>query len=145
MSVSLKSLASLNESAVQILWSKGLRTNKDLLAMTATESERIMLATELRTDKSVVSDLACSADLTRIKGIGNLYAQLLKQAKVTCTQDLAAQEINVLYRIMGEKNRAYRTVRRIPSKEVIGEWIKAARKLFYSAYGSYQPYTLDDW
>ena len=40
MSVSLKSFASLNKSAVQILWSKGLRTNEDLLAMAATEVAR---------------------------------------------------------------------------------------------------------
>lgn len=129
MSVSLKSFASLDDSAVRVLWSKGLRTNEDLLAMTATDNDRKKLASELNTDESTILELARRADLARIKGIGNLYAQLLGRAHVDRTQDLAAKEIDDLYKTLGELNRAHRIARRIPKKENVGEWIEAARQL----------------
>jgi predicted flap endonuclease-1-like 5' DNA nuclease len=129
MSVSLKSFASLDDTAVRILWSKGLRTNEDLLAMTATDTDRKKLASELDTDESTIMELARRADLARIKGIGNLYAQLLGRAHVDRTQDLAKKEIDELYKTLGELNRAYRIARRIPKKENVSEWIEAARQL----------------
>lgn len=129
MSVTLKAFKPLDPTLVDALWKNGLRTIDDLLDRSATDADREQLATELGVESDHILSLACRADLARIKGIGNLYAELLKHAEVHRIQDLATQNIENLYTNIVELNQQHRIARRVPKMKDVGEWINGAKGL----------------
>ena len=101
MSVNIRSFAAMNHSVVDTLWSLGFRTNEDVLARAASPRQRQALSRESKLDEHLLYELARRADLARVKGIGNLYAVLLKHAGVFGIQDLAEKDA---YRQKKDKN-----------------------------------------
>jgi len=129
MTVNIRNFSGMNHCIVDKLWGMGYRTNEDVLAKSTTSEARSRLARDVEADSDLILDLARRADLARIKGIGNLYAELLKQAKVFSIQDLAHQDVEDLYKNVLKLNEELRLTRRLPNIENVKQWVDTARRL----------------
>lgn len=129
MTVNIRTFASMNHSVVDTLWELGFRTNDDILRRTASATDRKALSTEAGIEEPLLLDLARRADLARIKGIGNLYAVLLRQAGINTVQDLAAWDVEDLYKTVIKLNEQTRVARRIPKLVNVEQWIELAREM----------------
>jgi predicted flap endonuclease-1-like 5' DNA nuclease len=69
------------------------------------------------------------ADLARIKGIGEEYADLLEVAGVDTVPELAQRNAENLYNKMVEVNAEKKMVRQIPTKSKVEDWVKQAKEL----------------
>ena len=129
MTVNIRNFAAIDHTIVDILWSKGYRTNEDILDNTATAEARNRLAGDVGVPQDLLLTLARRADLARIKGIGNLYAELLEHAQVYSVQDLAQQEVEDLYEKVIKLNESLRVTRRMPKISNVKMWVETARAL----------------
>ncbi|HOU11954.1 MAG TPA: DUF4332 domain-containing protein [Anaerolineae bacterium] len=69
------------------------------------------------------------ADLFRVKGIGEEYADLLEIAGVDTVPELAQRNAENLYNKLHEVNEERKLVRRLPSLAQVTEWIAQAKEL----------------
>ncbi|MFN2284489.1 MAG: DUF4332 domain-containing protein, partial [Anaerolineae bacterium] len=69
------------------------------------------------------------ADLFRVKGIGEEYADLLEVAGVDTVPELAQRNAENLYNKMTEVNKERKLARRLPSQAQVAEWIDQAKAL----------------
>ncbi len=129
MTVNIRTFASMNHSVVDTLWEMGFRTSDDILERTATADDRESLASQAGIEADLLLDLARRADLARIKGVGNLYAVLLKHAGINSIQDLARQDVDTLYKRVIELNEAMKVARRIPKPANVQQWVDGARAM----------------
>ncbi len=129
MTVNIRTFSNMNHAVVDSLWKIGLRTSDDILDRTSTADDRQKLAVQTEIDADLLLDLARRADLARIKGIGNLYAVLLKHAGINSIQDLARQDVEELYKRVIELNETMKLARRIPKPANVEQWVEGARKL----------------
>jgi predicted flap endonuclease-1-like 5' DNA nuclease len=129
MTVNIRNFASINHAIVDQLWSKGFRTNEDILGSTATAEAREKLASDVGVSQDLVLTLARRADLARIKGIGNLYAELLEHAGVYSVPDLATQDVEMLYQQVIKLNETLKVTRRMPKIVNVQVWVETARNL----------------
>ena len=69
------------------------------------------------------------ADLARVKGIGEEYADLLELAGVDTVPELAQRNATNLHQKLADQNEAQKVVRRVPSLAEVEKWIAAAKDL----------------
>jgi predicted flap endonuclease-1-like 5' DNA nuclease len=69
------------------------------------------------------------ADLFRIKGIGEEYADLLEAAGVDTVPELAQRKAENLHAKMKEVNEAKKLVRALPGLSVVESWVAHAKEL----------------
>lgn len=68
-------------------------------------------------------------DLFRIKGVGEEYADLLKEAGVDSVVELAKRNPANLYEGLKSTNAKKKPVRQLPSAKQVAGWVKQAKKL----------------
>jgi predicted flap endonuclease-1-like 5' DNA nuclease len=69
------------------------------------------------------------ADLFRIKGVGEEYAELLEAAGVDTVPDLGRRNASKLHQKLVEVNQKKELVRQLPSLTQVEDWIKQAQHL----------------
>jgi predicted flap endonuclease-1-like 5' DNA nuclease len=69
------------------------------------------------------------ADLYRISGVGSEYADLLEASGVDSCPELARRNAANLATTMAEANAAKNLVRRLPTEDLVADWIAQAAKL----------------
>jgi predicted flap endonuclease-1-like 5' DNA nuclease len=69
------------------------------------------------------------ADLFRVKGVGEQYADLLEAAGVDTVPELAQRRADNLRKRMIEVNEQKGLVRRTPTESQVAAWIESARGL----------------
>jgi predicted flap endonuclease-1-like 5' DNA nuclease len=69
------------------------------------------------------------ADLFRIKGVGEEYADLLEAAGVDTVPELRQRNPENLHKKMEEVNEAKKLVRRVPNLKEVTGWIEQAKTL----------------
>jgi hypothetical protein len=65
----------------------------------------------------------------RIKGVGEDYAELLREAGVDTVKELGYRNPERLARAMAEANARRKLVRLLPSDRVVVRWIEHAKRL----------------
>lgn len=107
----------------------GIVTTQDLLARCgeATGRRTVACASGLTEDKLL--KWANMADLMRISGIGQDYAELLLAAGVATVRDLANFEPAALVGKLRDVNRQKRFTRGVPSLNLVKKWIDQATLL----------------
>ena len=80
-------------------------------------------------EAATLGRLVCRADLTRIKGIGAIFADMLEMLGVDRMARLARQEPGDLHRSLSRLNATQRLARRAPTPEEVQDWIAQARTL----------------
>jgi predicted flap endonuclease-1-like 5' DNA nuclease len=69
------------------------------------------------------------ADLFRIKGIGEEYADLLEAAGVDTVPELSQRNPDNLHKKIAEINEEKKLVRRVPTQPEVGGWVEQAKQL----------------
>jgi predicted flap endonuclease-1-like 5' DNA nuclease len=107
----------------------GIKTTDDLLETGGTKQGRKELADKTGISETVILEWVNMADLFRIKGIGEEYSDLLKEAGVSTVVELARRNPENLHETILGYNEAKKLVRRPPSLTQIIDWIEQAKIL----------------
>ena len=113
----------------QTLAEKGITTTEALLEKCAAPAGRKTLAEETGISGKLILKWANRADLSRIKGIGSEYADLLEAAGVDTVPALARRNPANLYAALTTTNEEKNLTRRPPSESQVTDWIDQAKAL----------------
>jgi predicted flap endonuclease-1-like 5' DNA nuclease len=107
----------------------GVTTQEKLLEDGATPKGRKELAAKTGISPKLILAWINRADLARVKGIGEEYADLLEMAGVDTVPALARRNPANLWAKLGEINAEKKLVRTIPSEKQVTDWIEQAKDL----------------
>jgi predicted flap endonuclease-1-like 5' DNA nuclease len=129
MPYALADLAGIGADNVDKLRAAGIRTTDKLLDMAKDPKGRQRLAEETGIDVKRILRLANLADRMRIKGVGEDYAELLREAGVDTVKELKYRNPEKLARALAEVNVRRKLVRVLPSDRAVVRWIEQAKRL----------------
>ena len=107
----------------------GINTVDKLLENAATKKQRQSLAEETGISEKQILKFANMADLFRLNGVGQEYAELLEVAGVDTVPELAQRNAANLTAKMEEVNEAKNLTRKAPSATEVEKWIAQAKEL----------------
>ena len=107
----------------------GIVSIEALLEQGSTPSGRKGLSQITRIPSRRLLHFVHRADLARVKGVGEEYAELLEVAGISNVTKLANCDVDELMATLKDVNRYRRLVRRMPAKRLVTEWINTARAL----------------
>jgi predicted flap endonuclease-1-like 5' DNA nuclease len=125
----LEEIEGIGPVYAKILADLGFLTTDDLLLAGADPKSREGLIEATGISGKLVMRWINQADLFRVKGVGEQYADLLEAAGVDTVPDLAQRRADNLTRKMAEVNDLKNLVRRIPTEGQVAAWIEFARTL----------------
>ena len=127
--VMLDALEGIAETYMAKLKDAGFSSTEDLLEAGATPSGRQNIAESTGVSEKLILRWVNMADLSRIKGVGEEYSDLLEAAGVDTVPELAQRNAENLHAKVEEVNEAKNLVRRVPSLSEITDWIGQAKEL----------------
>jgi len=104
-------------------------TVEELLEAGATPKGRKKLVEKTDISAKLILKWVNRADLARVKGVGEEYADLLELAGVDTVPELAQRNPTNLYEKMVEVNDEKDLVRRVPSLKAVKDWVAQAKEL----------------
>ena len=107
----------------------GVKTTDDLLERGATPKGREELEAASGIGHALILKWVNRVDLYRINGIGSEYSDLLEVAGVDTVPELAQRNPANLTETLAEANAARTLVRRLPTVEMVTDWIEQAKSL----------------
>lgn len=107
----------------------GINTVDKLLEKAATKKQRQSLAEETGISEKLILKFTNMADLFRLNGVGQEYAELLEVAGVDTVPELAQRNAANLTAKMEEINEAKNLTRKTPSVLEVEKWIAQAKEL----------------
>ena len=107
----------------------GINTVDKLLENAATKKQRQSLAEETGIPEKQILKFTNMADLFRLNGVGQEYAELLEVAGVDTVPELAQRNAANLTAKMEEVNEAKNLTRKTPSATEVEKWIAQAKEL----------------
>ncbi len=113
----------------QKLTAAGISTTKKLLTKGATLKGRQKLANQTGIDQSLILEWVNHADLFRIKGVGEEYADLLEEAGVDTVPELAQRNPENLHAKLVQVNTEKSLVRQLPALKQVTNWVSQAKAL----------------
>jgi len=117
------------KTAARIQRATGINSLASLLQAGATPEGRANLAQQLRKAEHIVLRWVQLADLMRVESVGSDYSALLWEAGITSIPDLAAQDPDMLGRLLENTNQRLHIVNRLPSAGQIRSWTAQAQNL----------------
>lgn len=111
------------------LKSKGLKDSDAFLESVKTPKQRRDLAKELGAEEKAVLELANRTDLARIKGIGDVFADLLETSGVDTVKELSKRVPENLHAKMVEINNEKKVAGRQPTLDMVKDWVAQAKEL----------------
>ena len=106
-----------------------IKTTEDLLEYGGTKRGRKELAKKTGISETIILEWVNMADLFRIRGIGEEYSHLLKEAGVSTVIELSRRNPENLCDTMLGVNEAKKRVRRVPTLNQTIDWIEQAKIL----------------
>ena len=107
----------------------GIETPQDMLAVGATLKGREELAEKTEISFKLIAKWTREADLYRIKGVGQQYANLLDVAGVNTVLELAQRNPDNLHQKLIEVNQEKHLVHEVPSLNNVKDWVAQAKEL----------------
>ncbi|HMN91565.1 MAG TPA: DUF4332 domain-containing protein [Saprospiraceae bacterium] len=107
----------------------GVKTTDALLENTKTKKQRQDLADTTGISEKLILRFANMADLFRINGVGQEFAELLEAAGVDTVPELAQRRPDNLTAKMEEVNAEKKLTRRTPSLKEVEKWVEEAKTL----------------
>jgi predicted flap endonuclease-1-like 5' DNA nuclease len=107
----------------------GVRTVEALLEAGATPKGRQQLEENTGIGHKLILEWVNLADLMRIKGVSEEYADLLEEAGVDTTKELRNRNADNLHAALIDTNAQKRLVRRLPGQKQVKNWISQAERL----------------
>lgn len=125
----LSVIEGIGETYEAKLIDSGVKSMEKLLETCSTKKGRMELAEKTGISEKLILKWANHADLSRIKGIGGEYAELLEAAGVDTVPELATRKAENLYKKMVEVNEAKSLVRKLPTEKQVTGWVEQAKDL----------------
>jgi predicted flap endonuclease-1-like 5' DNA nuclease len=107
----------------------GIKTTGALLKRVVTPADRKELAKLTGIGDKLILEFANLADLMRIKGVAEEWADLLEEAGVDTVKELKGRKPENLHMKMVQVNDKKKLVRRVPPLGYVKDWVKQAKKL----------------
>ncbi len=107
----------------------GLATVAQLLKKGATPAGRKGLEKDTGISGKLLLEWINHADLFRIKGVGEEYADLLEEAGVDTVPELGQRKAENLHAKMTEVNEKKNLVRKLPAVSQVQDWVAQATTL----------------
>ena len=112
-----------------MLAENGVRTTEQLLELADTSTKRLRLADQTHLSQDQILAWVHQADLFRINGIGEEFADLLVRVGVVTVPKLAYRSAQKLHDDLTEYNEMHHLVRRVPSAHELERMVAEAKKL----------------
>jgi len=125
----LTKIEGIGEVYAAKLEENGISTQADLFAQGGSPAGRKALAEATGISPKLILKWLNRADLARIKGIGEEYADLLEHAGVDTVPELAQRNPANLYAKLKAVNEEKDLARRVPSENQVGQWVEEAKAL----------------
>ncbi len=129
MTTPVNALRGIKEEITNKLKDLKISDSDQLLAASKTPAQRKKLAGEIGLDTQELLRLANSADLSRVKGIGGAFSDLLEKAGVDTVKELAMRRADNLHIKITEINDKEALVKNAPSASQVETWIAEAKSL----------------
>jgi predicted flap endonuclease-1-like 5' DNA nuclease len=125
----LTKIEGIGESYAQKLREAGIRSTEALLQKGGSPQGRREIAEQTGVSSQLILRWANQADLFRIKGVGEEYADLLEAAGVDTVPELARRKAENLYQQLMETNEQKKLVRQLPTATQVKDWVEQASQL----------------
>lgn len=125
----LLDIEGIGEKYAQKLKDAGVPTVEALLEQGSTAKGRKDVAEKADIGDALILEWVNHADLFRIKGVQEEYADLLEEAGVDTVPELAQRNPGNLYKKLVEVNNAKELVRQLPTQKQVEDWVKQAKEL----------------
>jgi predicted flap endonuclease-1-like 5' DNA nuclease len=129
MSYKIEEIEGIGPEFGSKLRSADMQTTEDLLRECGSKAGRETMADKTGISEKNLLEWVNLADLMRIKGVAEEYADLLEEAGVDTVKELATRNAENLVEKMAEVNEAKNLVNRVPNVEATQDWIKQAGEL----------------
>lgn len=129
MTISVRELRGITEELTSKLKEAGLSNSEQLLAAAATPAARKALAGQIGAEVGLILELANRADLARIKGIGQVFSDLLEKAGVDTVKELATRRPDNLLAKLRDTNTSLQLAQRAPTQKEVEDWVSQAKAL----------------
>jgi predicted flap endonuclease-1-like 5' DNA nuclease len=100
-----------------------------LLEAGCTPAARKDLVAKIGIDANLLMEFLNRADLARVKGIGEVFADLLEQAGIDTVKELAHRVPANLHAKLEQINAAEKLAHRTPKLEEVEAWVTEAKEL----------------
>lgn len=131
----LEDIEGIGAKAAAALKKIGIDTQEEMLEKGARPAARRRIASESGLSYKRLLGWLNRADLARVKGVGEEYADLLESSGCNTVPQLARRNPTRLYQKMVAVNESKKLVRAVPSEKVVAKWVEQAgemtRALFY--------------
>lgn len=107
----------------------GITSTDKLLEGAKTKKQRLELSETTGIAEKQILKFANMADLFRINGVGQEFAELLEVAGVDTVPELAQRKAENLTAKMEEVNEEKKLTRRTPSLKEVEKWVEEAKSL----------------
>jgi len=125
----LEVVEGIGEVYAEKLRNAGITTTDALLKTGSTPAGRKSIAEGADISSKLVLEWVNHADLFRIKGVGEEYADLLEEAGVDTVPELAQRNPDNLYKALEQTNEEKELVRRLPTRDQVAGWVAQAKEL----------------
>lgn len=107
----------------------GVPSASKLLKQGCDRKGRKALAEKTSIDEHQILKWVNRADLSRVKGIGSEYSDLLEEAGVDTVPELAQRNAVNLHAKMVDVNEEKNLVRKTPTENQVADWVSQAKEL----------------
>lgn len=125
----LTEIEGIGASYAEKLHKAGIVSIEDLLEKGSSPKGRKEVAEKANVSEKLLLRWVNMADLFRIKGVGEEYADLLEAAGVDTVPELGQRNSENLHKKLEEVNEAKNLVRRAPNLKEVAGWIEQAKIL----------------
>lgn len=129
MSYKIEEIEGIGPEYGQKLRNVDIQTTEDLLRRCGDKKGREGVSTETGLSEKHLLEWVNLADLMRINGVGEEFADLLEEAGVDTVKELATRNAENLAVKIAEVNEKKNLTDRVPSAETIQGWIDEAGKM----------------
>ena len=129
MALHISKLRGVTDQIRRKLKRQGISYTDQLVEAAGRAAARRDLAARSGIEAATLGRLVCRADLTRINGIGAIFADMLEMLGVDRMARLARQQAGELHRALSELNARERLARRAPTPGEVQDWIAQAHAL----------------
>lgn len=126
MSYSIEEIEGIGPEYGSKLRDVDIQTTEDLLRRCGDKTGRAGVATETGISEKLILEWVNLADLMRLTGVGEEFADLLEEAGVDTVKELATRNAENLAIALAECNEKKNLTERVPSAETVQKWIDEA-------------------
>lgn len=126
MSYKIEEIEGIGKEYGNKLREADIQTTDDLLRRCGDKKGREGVATETGLSEKHLLEWVNLADLMRINGVGEEFADLLEEAGVDTVKELATRNAENLAAAIAETNEKRNLTDRVPSAETVQGWIDQA-------------------